>query len=358
MTAKEVFSKTLVFGWIKLGLGLLNILIAVVLFALLMGISVLFASEGVGAVMFFIWLGVVGVVNFILNHYIGYLVKAGHVAVIAMAFKTGTVPADPVATGKAMVKERFGTSNVYFALDKLIAGSVKQLQRALGRLTSGLLGAIPGADGVKNVMNMFLDISLGYIDECCLGYTFYHPEQNAYKSAADGVVIYAQNWKTLLKDAAKTTLVVILSVVIVTLVAFVIFGGLFRLLGWSGFVAFIVSLLLAWTVKYAFIDSWILVKMMSSYMQVAPNTQITFDLYGKLSGLSKKFKELFRKGQNEPQPNYTGSTVTEAESPTSYAPSVEKGHTQRFCPSCGTPLSPGKVFCGNCGTKIDSSNHY
>lgn len=39
MTAKEVFSKTLVFGWIKLGLGLLNILIAIVLFAILMGIQ-------------------------------------------------------------------------------------------------------------------------------------------------------------------------------------------------------------------------------------------------------------------------------------------------------------------------------
>ena len=29
MTAKEIFFKTLQFGWIKLGLGLLNILIAV-----------------------------------------------------------------------------------------------------------------------------------------------------------------------------------------------------------------------------------------------------------------------------------------------------------------------------------------
>ena len=38
----------------------------------------------------------------------------------ATAFKIGTVPADPVNTGKAMVKERFGTSNVYFVLDKLI----------------------------------------------------------------------------------------------------------------------------------------------------------------------------------------------------------------------------------------------
>ena len=57
MTAKEIFFKTLQFGWIKLGLGLLNILIAVLLFAILMGISVLFNSDGVVAIMFFIWLG-------------------------------------------------------------------------------------------------------------------------------------------------------------------------------------------------------------------------------------------------------------------------------------------------------------
>ena len=98
-----------------------------------------------------------------------------------------------------------------------------------------------------------------------------------------------RTWKTLLKDAAKTTGMVILSFVVVTLIAFILFGGLFRLFGWSGFMAFIISLLFAYTVKYAFIDSWILVKMMSSYMQVAPATQVTFDLYGKLSGLSGKF---------------------------------------------------------------------
>ena len=72
--------------------------------------------------------------------------------------------------------------------------------------------------------------------------------------------------------------------------------------------AFIISLLFAYTVKYAFIDSWILVKMMSSYMQVAPATQVTFDLYGKLSGLSGKFKELFKKGNEMPQPNPTATS--------------------------------------------------
>ncbi len=342
MTAKEVFSKTLQFGWIKLGLGLLNILIAVVLFAIMMGIAVLFDSGGVGAIMFIIWLSLIGIVNFFLNHYIGYLVKAGHVAVITIAFQTGQVPANPFETGKTMVKERFGTSNVYFALDKLVAGSVKQLQRTLGRITDGLLGALPGADGVKSLMNMFLDISLGYVDECCLGYTFAHPEQNAYKLAADGVVI--------------------LSFVAVTLVAFVLFGGLFRLFGWSGFMAFIISLLFAYTVKYAFIDSWILVKMMSSYMQVAPTTQITFDLYDKLCNLSKKFKELFNKGTSEPQPAYAGqaSGYGEEQSPAeipqavapSYDPPAPVSAAPCFCPSCGKALEPEKIFCGNCGTRF------
>ncbi|WP_455621301.1 zinc ribbon domain-containing protein [Parabacteroides sp.] len=343
MTAKEIYLKTLAFSWVKLGLGVLNIVIDIVLFALLMGISVLFKNEGVGAVMFLVWLALAGIVNYVLNHYIGYLVKAGHVAVISRAFKSGTIPDNPVAVGKEMVKECFGTSNVYFLLDNLVTGSVKQLQRTLGRVTGGLLGALPGGGSIQKLTELFLNISLGYIDECCLGYTFYRNDQNPYKSAADGVVIYAQNWKTLLKDAAKTTLVVILSLTVVTLVAFVLFGGLFRLFGWSGFVAFILSLLLAWTVKYAFIDSWILVKMMCSYMQVAPTTVITFDLYGKLSGLSGKFRELFRRSGEASSPKQDNSTAQ---------PATTVESQPRFCPLCGTPLVAGKSFCGNCGERI------
>lgn len=352
MTAKEIYLKTLAFCWIKLGLGLLNIVIAVTLFAILMSVSVLFKSDGMGAIMFIVWLVLVGIINFVLNHYIGYLVKAGHVAVIARAFKNGVIPDNPFAVGKEMVKERFGTSNVYFVLDKLVTGSVKQLQHALGRITDELLGALPGAEGIKSVTNLFLNISLGYIDECCLGYTFYRHDQNPYKSAADGVVIYAQNWKTLLKDAAKTTFVVILSLVVVTLVAFVIFGSLFRLFGWSGFVAFILSVLLAWTVKYAFIDSWILVKMMCSYMQVAPTTVITFDLYGKLSGLSGKFKELFkRSGEEEPKQDFRTAQPT-AEIPIVPIVDANADNQLRFCPSCGASLTSGMPFCGNCGGRI------
>lgn len=347
MKAKEIFMQTLPFCWMKLGLGVLNIVICAVLFAILMGISLLFASEGVFFIMFLIWLGLIGGVNFFINHYVGYLVRAGHIAVVAETFKTGRVPSNCVAVGKDMVKKRFATSNAYFALDKLVGGAIKQLQRTLGRITDSLLGSLPGADSVKSATNFFLDISLGYIDECCLAYTFYKDEQNAYKSACDGVVIYAQNWKALLKNSAMTALTVIVTMLVVTLVAFVTFGGLFKILGWNGFVAFVLAVMLAATIKYAFVDSWMTIKMMHGYMEVAPSTQITFDLYSKLSNLSGKFKQLFK------QSAVTPATANAASSPdNSYVAPQQPAPQKRFCPQCGSPIGVDKAFCGNCGVKM------
>lgn len=346
MKAKEIFFKTTAFCWAKLGLGLLNILIDVALFAVLMGLSLLFKSEGVTFIMFLIWFALIGTVNFIINHYFGYLVKAGHVAVIARTFEGGKVPDNCLATGKSMVKQRFVTSNAYFAIDKLVSGSVKQLQRALGRVTDKVFGAIPGADSVKSATNFFLEISLGYIDECCLGYTFYKDEQSAFKSACDGVVIYAQNWKSLLKNAAVTALTVIVSMAVVTIIAFVLFAFVFRTMGWSGFAAFILALMTAWVVKYAFIDSWMMVKMMHSYMQVAPDTKITFNLYNTLCGLSAKFRELFKKS------DITQNEVSAAAVSDAAGNQTSNDESPRFCPQCGTELKNGPAFCGNCGNKV------
>lgn len=62
-------------------------------------------------------------------------------------------------------------------------------------------------------------------------------------------MIYAQNWKVLLKNAAKTMLKVILLTIVVALIIFVPVGLLFKLLRWSGFLAFMLALLIAWVVK-------------------------------------------------------------------------------------------------------------
>jgi len=346
------------FVWAKLLLAVLTVVISVVLFAVLMGIAWMVQSPVLGFIMFIIWISATGIVNFILNHYIGYLVKAGHVAVITEAVTTGRVPDNQVAYGKQMVKERFLTSNVFFVIDKLVGGAVRQLQRGFEKVAGSLGNIIPGMNAIVNIGKMFIGIALGYIDECCLGYTFLKKDQGAFKSATDGVVIYAQNWKKLLKDAAKTTATVVILMIVITLVSFVLFfllskmlfsNSIFKIL--ADIVAFLLACCVAVAIKAAFIDSYMLVKMMVSYMQEAPTTQITFDLYSKLCGLSAKFKELFNKGQQEapvPQPAYA---VAGAAAPAQLQAPVT-GDKPKFCGNCGAKNSQGTKFCGECGKPL------
>lgn len=85
------------------------------------------------------------------------------------------------------------------------------------------------------------------------------------------------------------------------LLPFLLFTGLFVLLSIHWIFAALLSIMIAAVVKNAFVDSYLMVRMMVSYMEVAPSTEITFDLYGKLCKLSDKFKSLFDKGQQEQQ---------------------------------------------------------
>jgi hypothetical protein len=295
MMPGAVFFKTMPFAWAKLLLGLLTVVLSVLIFAFLMSIAYLFKNEFVFFFMFIIWISATGAVNFILNHYIGYLVKAGHVAVITEAVTARRIPDHQLSYGMRMVKERFLASNVYFIIDKLVAGAVRQLQRVVQKI-GGAASFIPGMNYITNITNLFLSIALGYVDECCLGYTFLHKGQSAFKSAADGIVVYWKNWKTLLKDAAITTVIVILLVVAVTIGVFLVSSMVFvHMLHWNGIIAFLIALFVAWVIRKAFVDSYMMVKMMVSYMQVAPSTSFTSELYIKLCGLSTKFKELFNR---------------------------------------------------------------
>ncbi len=354
MNAKKLFDKTKPFVRAKLLLGLAHVGICCVLLAIFMGIGWLFGQTGM-VIMFLLWLGAIKVVDLIINQYFGYLVKAGHIAVIAEATATGKIPKDQINYGKARVKERFATSNVYFGVDKLVTAAVKDIQRGIERI-GNKLDFIPGMNAISGLAKFFVSISLGCIDECCLGWTFLNPNDSAFKSAADGVVIYAQNWKALLKNAAKTMVKTLGLCALIALVIFIPLGLIFKLLKWSAIWALAISCLLAWVVKFAYMDSYIMIQMMAAYMDVARDTHITFDLYGKLCNISTKFKELFQKGRSEEgrsprgEANADGAPIQRADR----APIQRAEPAQNiYCPECGASNAPSAGFCCECGTKLD-----
>lgn len=297
MKARNIYFGTMKFVWLKLAMGAAITVASLILFAIFMLIGSLFDGNGI-VFMFALWLACTGGIYRFLMSYVGYMIKAGHVAVIAEAVTTGRIPENQFEYGKEMVKSRFAASNVYFVVDRLVSGAVRQLQKAVGKI-GGMLDAIPGMSQITAILQTFIGIALGYVDECCLGFCFLKKDEGAFKASCDGVVIYFQNAKKLLKDAAVTTLIVIVCSILAWVLPFVIFIGIFKALEWSMFGAVMIAIIVAITLKSAFIDSYMMVKMMVSYMEVAPSTEITFDLYEKLSKLSSKFKELFGKAKAE-----------------------------------------------------------
>lgn len=299
MKTKEVFLKTMKFVWLKLALGGIVLLFALITLFPFVWLGSLGDGGGI-VIALTVWFILVGCVYGFLQHYVGYILKAGHVAMVTTAVTTGSLPEDQLAAAKEMVSQRFLTANVYFAVDRLVSGAVSQLQKGLQKVDD-LLGKIPGVSFIVSFAQMFVHIALNYVDECCLSYTFLHGDQSAFKSAADGVVIYFQNWKKLLKDAAVMTLAVMVISFLAWLLPFLLFLGIFAALGIHLIFAALLSIIIAAILKSSFVDSFLMVRMMVSYMEVAPSTEITFDLYGKLCKLSDKFKSLFDRGQQEQQ---------------------------------------------------------
>ena len=238
-----------------------------------------------------------------IRDYINYMIKAAHVAVIAdMAIKGGVPEGFNMYNyGVSKVKKFFVASNVLFAVDRLISGSVKQIQRVFGGIGE-LLKFVPGVKALTQIINMFVDIILNYLDECILGYIFLNEGQNVWKSAADGVVLYAQNWKTILKTGVK----ILIFLIVFFLISFLIFNGVFAGIfngidslenGLAMPIAWVLTIVFVLVLKWAILDSIIMIYMMTNYLKVAYGAEPSYDLYGKLQGMSKKFKELFGKSQ-------------------------------------------------------------
>lgn len=291
----EIFKGTTTFIWKKILVGLLSMLIVVVPILILFGIGMLF-NVGIGFLLGIIGL-IVGIqLQKLFNRYVGYMVKAAHVAVITESIETGAIPQNQFDFGKKVVKDNFAESNVYFAVDLLVSKAVSQIQKKLSGVADFVGNIIPMAE---SFINQFIKSSLDYIDECCLGYTFYRKdEKNKFKSSCDGIVLYFQNWKDLLKASLKASVIAVGLSAVLFVVTALVFGLIFGLF-LDGSVAFVIGIvigiIISGTIKSAVIDTYVYIEIMNSFMPFAMTQEPKVDLYDKFCRFSSAFKKLFAK---------------------------------------------------------------
>ena len=245
-----------------------------------------------GAIGFAVTAGVL----YFLREYILYIVKAGHLAVLVELLDGGDIPdgRGQIDYATAKVKERFAETNVLFAVHQVVKG-------VLGAITGLIQGVasflpIPGLEQFVGLVKVFLRIAVGMIDQVILAYAFKTKATNPWASAQTAVVLYAQNYKVMLKNAAWLTIITYGVSFLVFLVMLVPAGLVVYLIpgGWSAG-GFIFAIVFAWAVKAALIEPFTIACMMQVYFQTIQGQQPDPEWDARISTVSRKFAEMKQK---------------------------------------------------------------
>ncbi len=248
-----------------------------------------------------VWGGIAGfgltaAVLYFLREYILYIVKAGHIAVLVELLEGQAIPdgRSQIEHASGVVKERFAQTNVLFGVDQLVKGVLRAITGIVEGIASIL--PIPGLQQLVGVVRAFLRIAVGLVDEVILAYAIRTRATNPWQSAQTALVLYGQNYKPMLKNAAWLTVITYGLAFLVFLVMLAPAAALVWLLpgAWSAG-GFIFAILFAWAVKVALIEPFAIACLMEVYFKTIEGQSPDPIWEQRLSSASKKFNQLKEK---------------------------------------------------------------
>lgn len=237
--------------------------------------------------------GLTAGVIFFFRDYILYLVKAGHIAVMVELMDGKPVPGGQgqIAYARQVVTERFGQASALFALDQLIKAVINVVTGLMEGLMSIL--PIPGLDRLMGALRAYLRLAVGLVDEVILGHAIRTRSENAWEAAHDGLVLYAQNARAMLVNAAWLTLITWVLAFLVFLVMLAPAGAVVWLLpGDSTAGMFVFAVVFAWAVKIAVIEPFAVACMLQVFFQETEGQEPMPEWRGRLTQASEKFRRL------------------------------------------------------------------
>ena len=245
-----------------------------------------------------VWGGIIGFaltagVLYFLREYILYIVKAGHIAVLVKLMDGEEVPQgqNQITYATEVVKQRFAEANVLFAIDQWVKGVLGAILGLIQGIASFL--PIPGLQNVVGLVKAFLRIAVGLVDEVILAHAIRTNATNPWASAQTALVLYAQNYPTMLKNAAWLTVFTYGLAFVVFLIMLAPAAAVVWLIpvGWAAG-GFVFALIFAWAVKSALIEPFAIACMMQVFFRTTAGQTPDPEWDSRISGVSRKFNEL------------------------------------------------------------------
>ena len=237
--------------------------------------------------------GVVSIALYLAREYILYLVKAAHIAVLVELYDGRAIPAGQgqLSYGAEAVKTHFAESSVLFGVDQIIKGVLRAFFRTINFFTAFL--PIPALQSLIRIAESIVRMSLTYVDEIILAYLIRTRTTNPWATAKDGLILYAQNYKHFLKNAAWLSVFLWLATIAIFLVLIVPAAALVALMpGRLAIWAFAIAFIFAWALKAAVLEPVAIASLMQVYFKTIEGQVPNPEWEARLDSASRKFREL------------------------------------------------------------------
>ena len=315
--ATGIYIKTMPFVLVRMGIGLFLGIASIAYFGVIGWLAYTFVDAGTVSG----WVAIVGLlIAFVLFvkawrlfvRYALYLVKAGHIAVIAHIVQTGATPSNQLSYGTGQVKEHFTEASALFAVDMVVKSVIKQFNRRVLSV-SNLVSFVPNLKQLIEFVGRAVAIAASYIDEAIIAYMFLSEEENRWRAASDGLVLYAKSWKPVL----MSTMLIVVGLYGATIALFLAFTPLagilsgfstgFELAGWI-----VIGGLLV-TIYTGLLKPWVKTVVITTFLIESRDESPDTKTRQYIEERSAKFRELLEEADTEERNRERG--VPEADEP-------------------------------------------
>lgn len=299
-TAWELFIKIMPQSFRKLLWGAGVILFSLLWLAILQAIA---HSAGFnhGLCVGLLWLGGSLLIFFLCMRKWGYLIKISQMQAMANAMANQQRPSNPRLMEYEQLNKYFSNYANYRKFQKLLHAAIKQLHFYLEQAQAESKIKLPGYQATVRISELFQNIILSYVKNCCLAYCFQN--NGGLANAARAVGIFFSRPQILLSNTNIGASLVVATVVFLTFLLYAPLGYGADYWDQSRAYAFFLAFFAALTLKFAFLDSWNTARLFIALQKNKDNPPIGDEQLAALGAASGHFQKLLTQTWSDNKPN-------------------------------------------------------
>ncbi|MDB5402426.1 MAG: hypothetical protein JWQ55_4444, partial [Rhodopila sp.] len=197
--------------------------------------------------------------------------------------------------GKRIDLQRYGEVNILFGFNMLVRGILNAFHQTLDWIDQMI--PIPGLESLSNLVSLIFRAATRYLDKVLLSYNLARNDSDPWTGAREGLVYYAQNARPIL----MTSVWIVIQERVLSFVLWILLlapaGAITVMLPAGvrqsgGLVTVLIAVLLAGTLRSAFIKPLFLIMIMVRFHALTENQPINQDWDARLASVSDKFRNL------------------------------------------------------------------